>query len=63
LHKEGGLADMIISPHGGFTAGNGLTCGNVVPAIGAVVDRVKEQALVLGIGGEVGFIEEGPQHG
>ena len=33
--------------------------GDMVPAVGAVVDGVEDEALVFGVGGEVGFGEEG----
>jgi hypothetical protein len=49
---------MVIAPERAFTIGHLLAAGDVVPAIGAVVDRVEEESLVLGFGAQVGFVEE-----
>lgn len=50
---------MVVAPHGAFAVADFLAGGDVVPTVGAMVDGVQDEALVFGVGGEVGFVEEG----
>ena len=49
---------MIVAPHRRFAIGDFLPLRDVVPAVGAMVDAVEEQALVFTVGGEIGLVEE-----
>src|ERR1051325_3340753 len=46
--EESEFARMVIAPHGAFAVGNALAFVDLVPAVGAMVDRVEEEAFVLG---------------
>ena len=54
---------MVVAPHGGFATRNLAAFRNVIPSVRAVIDGVKEQAFVLGIGGEIRFGEKSPCRG
>ena len=54
---------MVVAPHGGFATRNLPTFGDVIPSVRAVIDGVKEQTFVLGIGGEIWFGEKSPCRG
>src|SRR5690606_41655354 len=58
LDEQREFHGVVIAPQGGFAAGSLLTLGNVIPAVGAVIDAVQEQALMLGVSGEIGVGEE-----
>ncbi len=60
---EGEFADVVVAPHAGFVTGDLLTFGNVIPAVGLVVDRVEEQAVVSRVDAEVGVGQERAQGG
>lgn len=59
--QEGEFAEVVVAPHAAFAAGDFLSGWDVVPTVGAMVDGVEEKALVVGVGGEVGFGEEGAE--
>ena len=42
-----GFAQVIVAPHAGFTAGDFTTGGNMIPAIGAVINGMEEETLVI----------------
>src|SRR5512138_591672 len=48
LHVERHFPQMIVTPHAGFAIGGTATLRYMVPAVGAVVDRVQQQALMVG---------------
>ncbi len=54
---------MVVAPHGGFATRNLTAFRNVIPSVRAVIDGVKEQTFVLGIGGEIRFGEKSPCRG
>ena len=60
---EGEFADVVVTPHAGFVAGDLLTFGNIVPAIRLVIDRVQEETVVGRIDAEIRVGEEGAQRG
>src|ERR1043165_1436970 len=47
--EEGEFAGVVIAPHGAFAVGNGLAFVDLVPAVGAMVDGVEEEALMVGV--------------
>src|ERR1051325_10589655 len=47
-NEEGKFAGVVIAPHGALAVGNALAFVDLVPAVGAMVDRVEEEAFVLG---------------
>src|SRR5438093_9570069 len=49
---------VVIAPHRTFAVRNLLAGGNVIPAVGAMINRVKEEALMLRVLGKVGFFEK-----
>ena len=49
---------MVIAPHARFAAGHLSAGGNVVPVVGAMIDRMQQQALVFGLGGEIRFFHQ-----
>ena len=54
---------MVVAPHGGFATRNLTAFRNVIPSVRAVVNGVKEQTFVLGVGGEIRFGEKSPRRG
>ena len=58
-YEEGEFAGVVIAPHGAFAVGDSLAGVDVIPAVGPVIDGMEEESLVVGIGGEVGFGEQG----
>jgi len=63
LEVERDFAEVVVSPHAGFAAGDLAVLGDVVPAVGAVIDGVQEDALMIRIDAQIGFVEEGVEHG
>ena len=63
LGIEHGFAGVIISPHARFTAGYGSSFGNMIPAVGAVIDRMEDKPFVVRILIQIGFSEKGLQYG
>ena len=58
LEIHGELHRVVVAPHAGFAVSGFRGVGAVVPAVGLVVDGVEQQAVMGGIGGEVGLAEE-----
>src|ERR1017187_1963272 len=54
---------MIIAPHARFAAGHLASRRNVVPTIGAMVDAVENQTLVLRIRAQVRLVEQRVKNG
>ena len=54
-----GFAQVIVAPHAGFTAGDFTTGGNMIPAIGAVINGVEEEALVIRGHAEISVGQQG----
>ena len=54
---------MVVAPHGGFATRNLSSFRNVIPSVRPVINGVKEQAFVLGIGREIRFGEKSPCRG
>src|SRR5580704_4586713 len=52
------LQQMVVAPHAGFAAGDLGFRGNIVPAIGAMVDALQEQTFVLGIDRKIRFLQQ-----
>src|SRR5690606_18606974 len=50
---------VVVTPHAGLAVGHVLAGRHVVPAVGAVVDRVQYQPLVGGVGRQVRLVEQG----
>ena len=57
------LGQVVIAPHTGFSARHLFTLRDVVPSIGPVIYRMKQDALMFRVHGEVGFFQECMQHG
>ena len=56
--EEGEFAGMVVAPHGAFAVGDGLAFVDLVPAVGAMVDGVEEEALVFWVFGEIRRLEK-----
>src|SRR4029434_1743277 len=55
LHIQSELARMIVPPHARLSARNLPPRRHIIPAIGAVVDRMQDQSLVAFLGTQVGW--------
>ena len=49
---------MIIAPHRAFAVRHSLTRRNVVPAVGPMINRMEQQALMVSIRGKIRLIEQ-----
>jgi hypothetical protein len=52
------LARVIIAPHASFAARHAIRIRRRVPTVGPVIDRVQDQALMVGVRTQVGLVEE-----
>jgi hypothetical protein len=51
------LQKVVVAPHAGLAVGDFRVRRNVVPSIGAMVDAVQEQPLVLRISRKIRFLQ------
>lgn len=53
------FAQVIVAPHAGFTAGDFAAGGNVIPAIGAMINGVEEETLMIRGHAEISVGQQG----
>ncbi len=63
LYIQGCLAGVVVAPHAGLSVRDAAAFRDVIPAVRAVVDRVQDQALVVGFGAKVRLFQQGIQYG
>src|SRR5580698_4757691 len=56
--QQAKLQQMVVAPHAGLSAGDLRSGWYIVPSIGAVVDAVQEQPFVIGLSGEIRFLQQ-----
>jgi hypothetical protein len=49
---------MVVAPHAGLAVGNLCSGRNVVPSVRPVINAVQQQPFVIGLEGEIGFLEQ-----
>ena len=57
------FAGVVIAPHRTLAVRHLLAGRDIIPAVGTMIDRVQQQALVFGIRGEIRLVEQGIRHG
>src|SRR5206468_1228461 len=55
--EQGQFPRVIIPPHRAFAIGDALARGDMVPAIRPMVNRVEQEALMLGLRGKIRFVK------
>src|ERR1700761_9529905 len=56
--QQAKFQQVVVTPHAGFATGNLGVGGNVVPSVGTMVNAVQQQAFMLRIDCEVGFLQQ-----
>src|SRR5688572_29476030 len=59
LQKEREFAQMVISPHARFTGWDTLPVGNMIPSVRAMINGMKEEAVVGRVQRQIRFGKEG----
>lgn len=61
--EHGEFEEVVVAPLGAFAARDFLAGRDMIPTVGTMVHGMEEESLVLGLGGEVGILEEGAGEG
>src|ERR1700722_18180660 len=56
--QQAKLEQVVVAPHAGLPVRDRCSGRNIVPAVGAMIDAVQEQPFVLGVGGEIRFLQQ-----
>src|ERR1035437_5843918 len=60
--QEPQFASVVVPPHRTLPIRSFLAGCDIIPAVRPMIDRVQQQTLMLGIRGEIRFVEEGIGH-